>query len=92
MTVVNVSRTTVGGLTVAVIHNRDVAYSSWRRAVSGTRTPTIGVGASGKDRRAIADGVESVQVRIVVTAAVVIVIAVAVWVVAPLRTAGTDKD
>ena len=54
--------------------------------------PAVRVDAAGKDRRAEADGVESVQVRIVIGAAVVIVIAVGVGVVAPLWTAGADED
>jgi hypothetical protein len=47
---------------------------------------------AGKYWWAVADGVESVQVRIVVAAAAVIVIAVGVGVIAPLGIAGADVD
>ena len=92
MTVMNVPAATVGGFAVAVVYNRDVADPARRWAVAQAWAPAVGVGAAGKDRRAEADWVESVQVRIVIGAAVVIVIAVGVGVVAPLWTAGADED
>lgn len=92
MTVMNVPAATVGGFAVAVVHDRDVADPARRWAIACAWAPAVGVNTTGEDRRAEADWVESVQVRIVIGAAVVIVIAVGVGVVAPLSTAGADKD
>jgi len=92
MTVVNVSASTVGGFTVAVVYNCDVAYPTWWRAITRAWAPAVRVDAAGKYRRTVADGVKSVKVRIVVTAAAVVVIAVGVGVIAPLGIAGADVD
>lgn len=88
----NVSSATVGGFTVAVIYDRDVADPAWRWAIACAWAPAMGMDTAGKDRRTVADGVESVQVWIVVAAAAVVVIAVGVGVIAPLRIAGADVD
>jgi len=92
MAVMDVSTATVGGFAVAVVHNRDVADAAWGWAIARTGAPAVGVYAACKDRRTIADRVESIQVGIVVAAAAVVVIAVGVGVVAPLGIAGADID
>lgn len=88
----NVSAATVGGFAVAVVYNCDVADPARRWAVAQAGAPAVGVDAAGKDWRAIADRVETVQVRIVIGTAVIIVIAVGVRVISPLGTAGADVD
>lgn len=88
----NVPAATIGGFAAAVVYNRDVADPAWRWAIACTWAPAMGMDTAGKYWWAVADGVESVQVRIVVAAAAVIVIAVGVGVVAPLGIAGADKD
>ena len=88
----NVPAATVGGFAVAVVHDRDVADPARRWAIACARAPAVGVDATDEDRWAVADGVESVQVRIVVAAAAVVIIAVGVGVVAPLGIAGADVD
>lgn len=88
----DVSRAAVGGFAVAIIYNRDVADPARRRAVAHARTPAVGMHAARKDRRTIADGVESVQVGIVVAAAAIVVIAVGVGVITPLGITSADED
>ena len=88
----NVPAATIGGFAAAVVYNRDVADPAWRWAIACTWAPAMGMDTAGKYWWAVADGVESVQVRIVIGAAVVIVIAVGVGVVAPLGIAGAYVD
>lgn len=92
LAVVNVSCATIGRFAVAIVHNRDVADAAWGWAISCAGSPAVGVDAACKDRRTIADGIESVEVGVVIAAATVVVVAVTVGVIAPLGIAGADEN
>ena len=78
--------------TVVVISDGYVANVGRWAAVSAAWTPTIRMGYSVNHRRAVSHWVIAIQVGIIVTASMVIIIAVASRVVAPLWVAGPNED
>ncbi len=81
----------VGGFAIAVIRDLPVVIISGRRAIAVTGPPAVRVGDSINHRRAVADRIVAVQVRVVVATALIVVVAVAVGIVAPAGVPGTHE-
>jgi hypothetical protein len=82
----------IGGFTIVIVSEGQVIDITRWRAKSMAGTPAIGVGSADDDRWTVADGVITIQIGIVVAAALIIVIAIAGRIITPPRIPGAHKN
>lgn len=82
----------VGGFAVSIVDHRHVGDAAGRAAVTASRPPAIRMRHTVNYRRAIADGVVTVKVGIIVGPTTVVVIAVTSGIVSPLWVACANED
>ena len=88
----DVASATVAGLTALVVGDRHVGHATWWATVVSSWIPTVRMGDAIDHRWAVAGGIVAVQIRIIVAATTVVVVAVTNRIVAPARVSGVDED
>ena len=88
----DVASATVAGFAALVVGDRYIGHATWRATVVSPRIPAVRMGDTIDHRWAVADGIVAVQIRIVVAATTVIVVAVTPRIVAPARVVRVDED